>query len=104
LVARFPLRGISPCFGDSNHVKIESLITHAGDLYAVTNNPFENLVTGARVWRLSDGVSWTQINEDGFGDSNTICVLWSNGMVIFQGDYLTGCSGSAGGTIWNLQR
>jgi hypothetical protein len=92
-------------FGDINNVKIESLTTYAGDLYAVTNNSLDNPVTGAKVWRSTDGVNWTQINEDGFGNSsNTGCGLWSNGTVIFQGNYLTGCSGPNGGAIWELQR
>ena len=92
-------------FGDSNNVKIESLTTYASDLYAVTNNSLENPVSGAKVWHSTDGVSWTQINEDGFGEgSSTGCGLWSNGTIIFQGNYLIGCSGPYGGAIWKLQK
>ena len=29
-----------------------------------------NTSTGAEVWRSSDGTTWTQVNTDGFGDSN----------------------------------
>jgi hypothetical protein len=87
-------------FGDSNNVKIESITTYAGALYAAANNP----VTGVELWRSTDGVNWTQINEDGFGDSGTFVGLWSNGTVVFRGNYLIGSSGPNGGMIWQVPR
>ncbi len=87
-------------FGDINNLKIESLIMYANALYAAANNP----VTGVELWRSTDGVNWTQINADGFGDSGIFCSLWSNGTIAFQGNYLIGCSGPYGGTIWQLQQ
>ncbi len=87
-------------FGDINNIKIESLTTYVGALYAAANNP----VTGVEIWRSTDGVNWTQINEDGFGDSSTFVSLWSNGTVVFDGKYLIGSSGPFGGVIWELRR
>jgi hypothetical protein len=87
-------------FGDVNNIKIESLTTYAGALYAAANNP----VTGVELWRSTDGVNWTQINSDGFGDSSTYVALWSNGTVVFDGNYLIGSTGPFGGVIWQLQR
>jgi hypothetical protein len=87
-------------FGDSNNVKIESITTYEGALYAAANNP----VTGVELWRSTDGVNWTQINEDGFGDSGTFVGLWSNGTVVFRGNYLIGSSGPNGGMIWQVPR
>jgi hypothetical protein len=87
-------------FGDINNLKIESLTTYAGALYAAASNS----ITGVELWRSTDGVNWTQINTDGFGDSGTFCGLWSNGTIVFQGNYLIGCSGPYGGTIWELPR
>jgi hypothetical protein len=87
-------------FGDTNNLKIESLTTYADAIYAAANNP----ITGVELWRSTDGVNWTQINADGFGDSNILSGLWSNGTVVFQGDYLIGSSGPVGGVIWQLHR
>lgn len=87
-------------FGDINNLKIESLTTYAGALYAAASNS----ITGIELWRSTDGVNWAQINVDGFGDSGTFCGLWSNGTIVFQGNYLIGCSGPYGGVIWQLQR
>jgi hypothetical protein len=85
-------------FGDINNVKIESLTTYGNALYAAANNP----VTGVELWRSTDGVNWTQINSDGFGDSGIFSSLWSNGTVVFGGNYLIGSSGPYGGVIWQL--
>jgi hypothetical protein len=85
-------------FGDVNNIKIESLTVYAGALYAAANNP----VTGVQLWRSTDGVNWTQINADGFGDSGIVVSLWSNGTVVFQGNYLIGSNGPFGGVIWQL--
>jgi hypothetical protein len=85
-------------FGDINNIKIESLTTYAGALYAAANNP----VTGVELWRSTDGVHWIQINADGYGDSGIYSSLWSNGTVVFQGNYLIGSSGPFGGIIWQL--
>ena len=87
-------------FGDINNYKIESLTTFGGALYAAANNS----VTGVELWRSTDGVHWTQINTDGFGDSGIFVSLWSNGTVVFDGNYLIGSSGPFGGVVWQLQR
>src|SRR5688572_2288285 len=85
-------------FGDINNIKIESLTTYTNALYATASNP----VTGVELWRSTDGMNWTQINLDGFGDSSIFSGLWSNGTVVFQGNYLIGSSGPFGGVIWQL--
>jgi len=87
-------------FGDTNNFKIESLTTYADALYAAANN----LGTGVQLWRSIDGINWIQINADGFGDSSIFSSLWSNGTVVFQGNYLFGSSGSFGGVIWQIHR
>jgi len=71
-------------FGDINNYKIESLTTFDGALYAAANN----WVTGVQLWRSTDGINWTQINVDGFGDSGHFVSLWSNGTVVFNGNFL----------------
>lgn len=70
-----------------------------GALYAAANNP----VTGVQLWRSTDGINWTQVNADGFGDAGIGVSLWSNGTTVFHGNLLIGSSGPFGGVIWQLE-
>ena len=92
-------RVVGDGFGDVNNIKIESLVVYNGALYAAANNP----VSGVELWRSTDGVNWTQINADGFGDSGIVVSLWSNGTTVFRGNLLIGSTGPFGGVIWQLE-
>ena len=52
-------------FGDGNNAGGGFMLPFGNQLYAgISNN-----VTGTQVWRTSDGVTWSPVNVDGFGDS-----------------------------------
>ncbi len=56
-------------------------------------------------WRSRDGVSWTQINPDGFGDSTNYYTLWSDGLAVYKGSLVVGTLnwGNGGlGKVWQL--
>ncbi|MEW6408046.1 MAG: SdrD B-like domain-containing protein [Patescibacteria group bacterium] len=86
-------------FTDPNNTKIVSLEIYNNYLYAGTRNQ----ATGGEVWRCSAGgcsseLSWSQVNSDGFGDSNNdvISSLKShNGRL-----YASTNNGSSGTQIW----
>jgi hypothetical protein len=87
-------------FGDANNIKIESLVTVDGKLYAGTDNS----ATGIEVWRSLDGSAWMQVNADGFGDANNISTLWSNASAEFQGDLYVGTRNFVtGGEVWRME-
>ena len=78
-------------------MKIQSLFTFDNNLFAAT---FNNM-TGLEVMRSPDGEYWTQVNPDGFGDSNTFTTLWSNGSIVFKKHIYIGIWNNAnGGEIW----
>jgi hypothetical protein len=52
-------------FGDANNWKVETLVTYAGDLYAIVSN----MGTGVEVWGTNGGEKWEQVNLDGFTGS-----------------------------------
>jgi len=80
-------------FGDSNNTKITPLVVFGGALYAGVYND----VTGVELWRSADGTTWSQVNPDGFGDSNNK----TSGAVVFNSRLLMGTSNTAnGGELW----
>lgn len=50
-------------FGDANNTFAVSAVVSGQFVYLGTFNE----VTGAEVWRTTDGTSWTQVNSNGFG-------------------------------------
>jgi len=71
-------------------------------LYACT----WNATTGTEIWRTADGAEWSQVNVDGFGDSNNVDV-WSG--AVFNGRLFLGtrndagwASSANGGEVWMM--
>ena len=61
-------------FGDPNNNKgSASMAVFGNNLYVGTGSGHPE-ATGCEVWRY-DGVDWTQVNEDGFGDANNFGAL-----------------------------
>ncbi|MBL0268182.1 MAG: NHL repeat-containing protein [Chitinophagaceae bacterium] len=55
-------------FGDSTNVGIDHLIEFNGNLYAGTWNSTGTGTNGGQIWRSSDGITWEQVVNNGFGD------------------------------------
>lgn len=72
-------------FADSNNHSLNALMDFDGQLYAATLND----VTGVEIWSSTSGEpgSWTQANDDGFGDGSGFDALTRVVMDVF-GDYL----------------
>jgi len=63
----------------------------------------DNDVTGIEVWRSLNGTTWSQVNPDGFGDSNNTSTLWSVGTVAFKNHLYIGTgNGANGGEVWQF--
>ena len=63
---------------NKNNVAVVSFGVHNGYLYAGTLN----FTSGGGVWRTHDGVSWVQVNTDGFGTAQNAGI---SGLVEFNG-------------------
>lgn len=61
-------------FGDSGELEVSALEAFNGYLYAGTYNPIAPapLYDGARIYRSSNGVSWTPVTLPGFGNTHDI--------------------------------
>jgi hypothetical protein len=64
------------------------------ELYAATINS----ETGGQIWRSSDGIEWTQVNEDGFGDANN--TITEPGAVLDGYLYAVTANDVSGGSVW----
>ena len=85
-------------FGDANNQAIVSLTKWGDALYAGT----VNYVTGGEVWRSTNGMSWTQVNPDGFGSADQGAV---SSMAAFDGWLYAALYGSNGKAlqVWRCQ-
>ncbi len=97
-------------FGDWHNYKVDSLYTFNGRLYAATycydwvTNVDEE---GVQVWSSPDGLHWTQVNENGFGDKYNYVTHLSVDVTDYKGSlyYGTWNEGEGeGGQIWKLGR
>jgi DNA-binding beta-propeller fold protein YncE len=80
-------------FGDRlNAEGVESLEVFNGQLYAGASN----WDSGARVWRTSDGTTWTAASEPGFGSAYTNTNTLVFDMIEFKGQLYAGT-----GKWWN---
>jgi len=61
-----------------NNTRINSMAIYDGDLYAGTAN-FDR---GCQVWKSTDGINWTRVGTQGFGDSNNTVASW---MISYNG-------------------
>jgi hypothetical protein len=97
-------------FGDANNWKVETLVTYAGDLYAIVSN----MGTGVEVWGTNGGEKWEQVNLDGFNGS---CfpdgffpgpcnwgTLFKNTPTLFKGGLYVGTWNFMGGEIWRMEK
>jgi hypothetical protein len=74
---------------------ITSLTMFKGQLYATVE---ATPGTGAQVWRTSNGVDWTLVSEDGFGDVNN---YQTGASVVFGGRlYVTTRNDATGAQLW----
>jgi hypothetical protein len=91
---------VSNGFGDDKNSGLWELAVHNDYLYAATAQwPAwsEGTHTGIEVWRTDDGLTWTQVNVDGFGDRDNM----SPGMESFNGHlYVSTWNYNTGAGIW----
>ena len=94
-------------FSDPNNCSINGLYVFGPYLYAVTeNHPWNWDRTGVEVWRTSDGVNWSQVSPDGFGDANNKGSQFNSASVTaFQDALFVGVTNDANGTeVWRMHR
>jgi hypothetical protein len=68
---------------------VDGATVYNGALYVATMNT----ATGAEVWRTTDGVTWAQVNIDGFGDAGTFAaelVAFNGYLYAWTSNYVTG--------------
>jgi len=84
-------------FGDPQAVEVSSLEVLNGRLYAGTSNPTH----GARIFRSSDGVTWTPVTQPGFGISHDSAPPSILDLTVFNGQlYASTGRGDGPGQIW----
>jgi len=96
-------RVVTNGFGDANN-QVVAMDVFNGYLYAGTYNWNYTAITstGGEVWRTNDGITWTQVNTDGFGtvNNNAVSALVSfNGYLYASTVYYPG----AGVQVWRCQ-
>ncbi len=77
---------------------VDGATVYNGALYLATMNT----TNGAEVWRTTDGLTWTQVVSDGFGDKDTFAAelipfegylyAWTSNYTTGQRVYRTGCA------------
>lgn len=68
---------------------VDGATVYNGALYVATMNA----TTGAEVWRTTEGVTWTQVNADGFGATTTFAselITFNGYLYAWTSDYATG--------------
>jgi len=93
-------------FGNWRLWKVDGLTTFQGQLYAwtwTTNWVVWANEGGVEVWRSPDGLTWTQVNQGGFGDPYNWVVHLDVGVTQYKGALYFGTLNDAtGGQIWRL--
>ncbi|MFP8879251.1 MAG: hypothetical protein VCE43_07175, partial [Myxococcota bacterium] len=81
------------------NIGIRPLAVYGGEIYIGTLND----VTGAEVWRSSDGVSWSQVGTDGLGSPFNIAIP---AMAVFANDLYLGTWNPtfSGAELWRTIR
>jgi len=70
------------------------------DTGGANDNDTENM-TGAQVWRYDGGTTWTQVNEDGFGNAPSGYNRSVESMAIFDGNLYAGTwNDDDGAQVW----
>jgi hypothetical protein len=88
-------------FGDGKNTGLWAVTVFDGHLYAAPTQGVawnQGTHTGVEVWRTHDGVTWTQVNADGFGDRDN---YGAKEVVPFDGSlYVSTLNRSTGTQIW----
>ncbi len=77
--------------------RIEDLVEFSGHLYASTVADQTDGPRPPEVWRSSDGLDWTRIITDGFGDTASFSI---SEMTVFSNSLYAGTCSDAGAAIW----
>jgi len=85
-------------FGDTDNIRIESLVVYQGEIFAST----ENWVDGCNIYRSKDGIHWTAVNEPGWGNLVNVSTTKSADQLIFKDDLYIGMIVSDGVGIWKM--
>ena len=86
---------------DGYNQKVVSIEEYQSVLYAGVYNV---LGDGAEVWSSEDGESWSQVNTDGFGDSDNLGVILQDfGGYLFAGTYYKSSSLDPGAELWRCE-
>jgi hypothetical protein len=84
-------------FGERYNTGVFALEAFNGQMYAGTGNWSD----GTRVWRTSDGTTWTAVSELGFGSAYTNTNPVVIDMIVFKGQlYASTGWDEVGGQIW----
>jgi len=82
--------------GGSAYFIITSLTTFKGQLYASVE---ATLGTGAQVWRSANGMNWTLVSGNGFGDANN---YQTGSSVVYRSQlYMTTRNDVTGAQLWH---
>ncbi len=88
-------------FGNVKNSELHRLAVANGYLWVTTHTSSTESPPAAQIWRSSDGLTFVQSNEDGFGDPNTIYgfppIIGFNNQVYWGGQNKT-----TGGQVWRL--
>jgi hypothetical protein len=91
-------------FGDRWGTGVTALEVFTGQLYAGTSN----WDSGARVWRTSDGTTWTAVSEPGFGSAYTNTNAVAFDMIEFRGQLYAGTGNwwddGVAGQVWRSSK
>jgi len=83
-----------------NNRSVESMAVLDGNLYSGTWND----VDGCQVWRYDSGTSWTQVNENAFGNMPSGGYSVSLSMEVFNGNLYVGTRNDEDGTeVWRYE-
>ena len=85
---------VSNGFGDPDTLLTGGMAVFGTQLYAGTGNT----VSGAQIWRTSDGTTWNQVNNPGFGDPNNTQIEM---VYVFQNQIYAGVQNAVTGLeVW----
>jgi hypothetical protein len=89
-------------FGDPQELEVSAVEAFNGFLYAGTHNPIDAalLFDGARIFRSSDGATWTPVTQPGFGNSHDIAPPAILDFVVFNNQLYAGTGRGNASQIW----
>lgn len=96
-------RTVTNGFGSANNFVAPAMAAFNGYLYAGTYNinSATNTTTGGVIWRTNNGITWTQVNTDGFGTGINYAI---SALAAFNGYlYASTMYHGAGPQVWRCQ-